>query len=179
MKVTHLAIPEVMIVEPQVMGDSRGFFLESFNVRSYRDAIRPDLDFVQDNHSRSAKNVLRGLHYQISPMAQGKLVRVGIGAVYDVAVDIRRGSPTFGQWVGETLSADNKKQMWVPEGFAHGFLTLSDSADVLYKVTQYYAPELERSIAWNDPAIGITWPLDGQLPILSQRDQNGRALSEA
>lgn len=179
MKVTHLAIPEVMIIEPQVMGDSRGFFLESFNVRSYRDAIRPDLDFVQDNHSRSAKNVLRGLHYQISPMAQGKLVRVGIGAVYDVAVDIRRGSPTFGQWVGETLSADNKKQMWVPEGFAHGFLTLSDSADVLYKVTQYYAPELERSIAWNDPAIGITWPLDGQLPILSQRDQNGRALSEA
>ncbi|MFZ5734956.1 MAG: dTDP-4-dehydrorhamnose 3,5-epimerase [Pseudomonadota bacterium] len=179
MKVTHLAIPEVMIIEPQVMGDSRGFFLESFNVRSYRDAIRPDLDFVQDNHSRSAKNVLRGLHYQISPMAQGKLVRVSIGAVYDVAVDIRRGSPTFGQWVGETLSADNKKQMWVPEGFAHGFLTLSDSADVLYKVTQYYAPELERSIAWNDPAIGIKWPLDGQLPILSQRDQNGRALSEA
>ena len=178
MKVTPFAIADVLLIEPKVLGDDRGFFLESYNVRDYQAAIRPDLHFVQDNHSRSTKNVLRGLHYQLQPKAQGKLIRVGLGEIFDVAVDIRTGSPTFGQWVGETLSAENKKQMWIPEGFAHGFLTLSDAAEVLYKTTQYYAPEIERCIAWNDASIGIKWPLRLS-PILSARDVQGMPLEKA
>ena len=177
MKVTATAIPEVLLLEPKVFGDARGFFLESFNQRVFREATGIDADFVQDNHSRSAQGVLRGLHYQIR-QAQGKLVRVVRGAVFDVAVDVRRSSPTFGQWVGEVLSEENNRQLWIPPGFAHGFLVLSDSADFLYKATDYYAPEHERCIAWNDPAIGIEWPLGGE-PVLSAKDRAGVALSEA
>ena len=177
MKVIPTAIPEVLILEPRVFGDSRGFFFESFNQRNFRAATGTDLTFVQDNHSRSAKGVLRGLHYQVQ-QPQGKLVRVLRGAVFDVAVDLRRSSPTFGQWVGVELSEDKHRQLWVPPGFAHGFLVTSDSADVLYKTTDYYAPELERCIAWNDPAIGIPWPLDAQ-PQLSAKDKAGVALKGA
>lgn len=177
MKATPLAIPDVILLEPKVFGDDRGCFFESFNQAKFEAAIGRQVTFVQDNHSRSFKNVLRGLHYQIQ-QPQGKLVRVVQGEVFDVAVDIRKSSPTFGQWVGEILSAANKRQMWVPEGFAHGFVVLSDTADCLYKTTGYYASEHECSIAWNDPTIGIQWPLDGK-PVLSVKDQQSKSLAEA
>jgi dTDP-4-dehydrorhamnose 3,5-epimerase len=172
---TPLSIPDVMLIEPEVFGDTRGFFFESFNRRMFEEAIGRDLDFVQDNHSRSARNVLRGLHFQVQ-QPQGKLVRVAIGSIFDVAVDIRRDSPTFRRWVGVELSAENQRQLWVPEGFAHGFLVTSDSADVLYKATDYYAPEHERSIRWDDPTLGIEWPLDGT-PRLSEKDRDARLLT--
>jgi dTDP-4-dehydrorhamnose 3,5-epimerase len=177
MKATPLTIPDVVLLEPRVFGDDRGFFFESFNQRQFNEAIGQTVAFMQDNHSRSIKNVLRGLHYQIQ-QPQGKLVRVVMGEVFDVAVDIRKSSPTFGQWVGEILSAENKKQLWVPEGFAHGFVVLSDHAEFLYKTTDYWAPEFERSIAWNDPAIGIQWPIQGE-PTLSAKDQQAKSLAEA
>lgn len=177
MQVTSTDLPEVLIIEPKVFGDARGFFLESFNAKAFAEATGVDLPFVQDNHSRSAQGVLRGLHYQIQ-QAQGKLVRVVRGAVFDVAVDVRRSSPNFGRWVGVELSEDNHRQLWVPPGFAHGFLVLSDSADFLYKTTDYYAPEHERSVLWNDPAIGIDWPLPGE-PLLSGKDQAGVLLKDA
>jgi dTDP-4-dehydrorhamnose 3,5-epimerase len=176
MKATPLAIPDVVLIEPKVFGDDRGFFFESFNQEKFEAAIGRQVAFVQDNHSRSVKNVLRGLHYQVQ-QPQGKLVRVVQGEVFDVAVDIRKSSPTFGRWVGEILSAENKRQMWVPEGFAHGFIVLSDTAEFLYKTTDYYAPEHERSIAWNDPAIAIQWPIGG--PVLSAKDQQGKSLADA
>jgi len=179
MKLVATAIADVFLVEPTVFGDARGFFFESFNERRFREAIGAgdELRFVQDNHSKSAKNVLRGLHYQIR-QPQGKLVRVVAGEVFDVAVDIRRSSPTFGKSVGAILSAENKRQMWVPAGFAHGFVVTSDSAEFLYKTTDYWAQEYERSIAWNDPAIGIEWPVSGE-PVLSDKDRNARLLAEA
>jgi dTDP-4-dehydrorhamnose 3,5-epimerase len=177
MNIIRTDIPEVLIVEPKVFGDDRGFFFESFNARTFADATGLNPIFVQDNHSRSRKNVLRGLHYQIK-QPQGKLVRVAVGEVFDVAVDLRKSSPTFGQWTGALLSAENKRMMWVPEGFAHGFLVVSDSADFLYKTTDYYAPEHERCIAWNDPAIGIQWPLAGA-PILAAKDLAGKQLQNA
>lgn len=177
MKITPTAIPEVLLIEPKVFGDARGFFFESFNLRVFQQATGLAPSFVQDNHSRSAKNVLRGLHYQIK-QPQGKLVRVVAGAVFDVAVDIRRGSPTFGQWVGDILSAENRKQLWIPPGFAHGFLVLSDSAECLYKTTDYWAPEHERCIRWDDPQLAIEWPLQGQ-PALSAKDAAGVRLVEA
>lgn len=177
MKVTPTAIPEVLILEPKVFGDSRGFFLESFNQKVFDEKIGVHHAFVQDNHSRSSRGVLRGLHYQVQ-QAQGKLVRVVSGAVFDVAVDIRRSSPTFGRWVGIELNADGARQLWIPPGFAHGFLVLSDSADFLYKTTDYYAPQHERCIAWDDPDIGIEWPA-GIVPQLSAKDQAGRSLREA
>lgn len=168
MQVILTSIPDVMILEPKVFGDDRGYFYESFNARAFKQATGLDRDFVQDNHSRSARNVLRGLHYQIQ-QPQGKLVRVIEGEVFDVAVDIRRSSQTFGRWVGVHLSADNKKQLWVPEGFAHGFVVLSDTAQFLYKTTDYYAPEHERSLLWNDRTIGIDWPFEGE-PKLAAKD---------
>lgn len=174
---TPTAIPDLLIIEPKVFGDDRGFFFESFNQAKFEAAVGRQVAFVQDNHSRSAKNVLRGLHYQIQ-QPQGKLVRVVQGEVFDVAVDLRKSSPTFGQWVGVILSAENKRQMWVPEGFAHGFIVLSDTAEFLYKTTDYYAPEHERSIAWNDPAIAIQWPSDVE-PVLSAKDQQGKSLADA
>lgn len=177
MKVIPTAIPDVLILEPKVFGDSRGFFFESFNQAAFNQATGLNPKFVQDNHSRSAKGVLRGLHYQIQ-QPQGKLVRVVRGAVFDVAVDIRTSSPTFGKWVGVELSEENQRQLWVPPGFAHGFLVLSEFADVLYKTTDYYAPEYERSIAWNDPAMGIAWPLDAE-PQLSGKDKMGMLLAQA
>ena len=177
MKVTPTAIAEVLVIEPQVFGDDRGFFFESFNARAFNRAIGHDVCFVQDNHSRSSRNVLRGLHYQIK-QPQGKLVRVVSGEVFDVAVDIRRNSPTFGQWVGEYLSAANKKHLWLPTGFAHGFVVLSDYAEFLYKTTDYYAPEYERCIAWNDPLLDIRWPMNGQ-PLLSAKDKQGQPFIEA
>ena len=177
MKILPTAIPEVLIIEPKVFGDARGFFFESFNQKAFKVATGLDVNFVQDNHSRSAKGVLRGLHYQIE-QAQGKLVRVVRGAVFDVAVDLRRSSATFGQWVGAELTEENSRQMWVPPGFAHGFLTLSDSADFLYKTTDYYAPQFERCVAWDDPAIGIRWPV-GMEPKLSGKDQAGLHLGVA
>lgn len=166
--VTPTAIPEVLVLEPKVFGDARGFFFESFNQRDFEQATGVKATFVQDNHSKSAKGVLRGLHYQLQH-PQGKLVRVVQGEVFDVAVDLRRSSPTFGKWVGEVLSADNKKQLWVPPGFAHGFLVLSETAEFLYKTTDYWYPEHERSLLWNDSQVGITWPLDGQ-PLLAAKD---------
>ena len=177
MNVIQTAIPDVLIIEPKVFGDARGFFYESFNGRAFDEAVGRHVEFVQDNHSRSSKGVLRGLHYQIQ-QPQGKLVRVVRGAVFDVAVDIRKGSSTFGKWVGVELSEDNHRQLWVPPGFAHGFLVTSDSADFLYKTTDYYAPEYERCIAWNDPAIGIDWPIDQQ-PSLAAKDQIGKLLINA
>ncbi len=177
MQATRLAIPDVVLIEPKVFGDDRGFFFESFNQARFEEAIGRPANFVQDNHSRSAKHVLRGLHYQIQ-QPQGKLVRVVQGMVFDVAVDLRKSSPTFGQWVGEVLSADNKRQLWVPEGFAHGFVVLSDTAEFLYKTTDYYAPAYERSIAWSDPVIGIQWPA-GVAPILSAKDAQGQAFTQA
>ena len=178
MQVTPTAIPEVLLIEPQVFGDSRGFFYESFNEKRWRERTGLDRTFVQDNHSRSQQGVLRGLHYQIR-QPQGKLVRVVRGAVIDVAVDIRKSSPTFGQWVAEELNEDNHRQLWVPPGLAHGFLVLSDTADFLYKTTDYYAPEHERCIAWNDPALAIVWPDMGMAPCLSDKDQRGLGLAEA
>lgn len=177
MNVISTAISDVMIIEPKVFGDDRGFFFESFNSRQFAELIGRNVDFVQDNHSRSAKNVLRGLHYQIQ-QPQGKLVRVVQGIVFDVAVDIRRSSPTFGQHIGVELSAENKRMFWVPEGFAHGFVVLSDTAEFLYKTTHYWAPEFERSIAWNDPALGIQWPIQGE-PTLSAKDQQALSLEKA
>lgn len=177
MQVTATDLPEVMVIEPKVFGDARGFFLESFNAKAFAEATGVNLPFVQDNHSRSAQGVLRGLHYQIK-QAQGKLVRVVRGAVFDVAVDVRRSSPNFGHWVGVELTEDNNRQLWVPPGFAHGFLVLSASADFLYKTTDYYAPEHERSVLWNDPAIGIDWPLLGE-PLLSGKDKVGALLKDA
>lgn len=177
MKATPLAISDVVLFEPKVFGDERGFFFESFNHRLFEEAIGRSVAFVQDNHSRSVKGVLRGLHYQLQ-QPQGKLVRVTEGEVFDVAVDIRKNSVTFGQWVGAHLSAENKHQLWVPEGFAHGFVVLSDSAEFLYKTTDYYAPEHERCIIWNDPQIAIQWPFDEQ-PALSIKDRQGKPLSDA
>jgi len=177
MQVTPQAIPDVLLIEPKVFGDARGFFFESFNQRAFNEATGTNHQFVQDNHSRSAKGVLRGLHYQIR-QPQGKLVRVVSGAVFDVAVDIRKSSPTFGRWVGVELSADNHRQLWVPPGFAHGFVVLSDSANFLYKTTDYYAPENERCIAWNDPALGIDWRFD-DVPSLSVKDAQGLWLAAA
>ncbi|MCZ8064983.1 MAG: dTDP-4-dehydrorhamnose 3,5-epimerase [Microcystis sp. LE17-20D] len=172
MKVIPTEIPDVLIIEPQVYGDDRGFFLESFNQKDFREKTGVNTTFVQDNHSMSLKNVLRGLHYQI-PNPQGKLVRVVSGSVFDVAVDARKSSPTFGQWVGCVLSAENKRIFWVPEGFAHGFLVLSDRAEFLYKTTNYYYPQYEKTILWNDADLGIDWPLDTP-PILSPKDQAGQ-----
>lgn len=174
MQVTPTAIPDALILEPKVFGDARGFFLESFNQRAFNEATGLNEVFVQDNHSRSAQGVLRGLHFQVQ-QPQGKLVRVVRGAVFDVAVDIRPGSPTRGQWVGVELSEDNHRQLWVPAGLAHGFLVVSESADFLYKTTDYYAPQHERCIAWNDPDIGIAWPDIGVAPKLSAKDQAGEA----
>lgn len=177
MKATPTAIPEVVLIEPQVFGDARGFFFESWNRRAFEAIVGAGVDFVQDNHSRSARNVLRGLHYQVR-QPQGKLVRVTSGEVFDVAVDLRRSSPTFGRWVGERLSASNHRMLWVPPGFAHGFLVLSDWADFLYKTTDYWAPEHERTLLWNDPALGIAWPLSGE-PVLKPKDAAGAPLAEA
>jgi dTDP-4-dehydrorhamnose 3,5-epimerase len=177
MKALATEIPDVFLIEPQVFGDSRGFFFESFNQQSFAEKTGVKLDFVQDNHSRSSKNVLRGLHYQIEQV-QGKLVRVVLGEIFDVAVDIRKNSPTFGQWVGYLLSAENKRQLWVPAGFAHGFLVVSEVAEVLYKTTDYYAPKHERCILWNDPDLAIAWPLDSE-PILSAKDQAGKPFKNA
>ena len=171
MKVTRLAIPDVVLIEPKVFGDDRGFFFESFNQAKFESAIGTKANFVQDNHSRSAKNVLRGLHYQIQ-QPQAKLVRVVAGEVFDVVVDIRKSSPTFGRWVGEILSADNKKQLWIPQGFAHGFVVLSDTAEFLYKTTDYWAPEYERCIIWDDSNLAIDWPISGT-PVISGKDVQG------
>jgi len=177
MKATPLAIPDIVLIEPKVFGDERGFFFESFNQAQFEQAIGKSVQFVQDNHSRSARNVLRGLHYQIQ-QPQGKLVRVVQGEVFDVAVDIRKSSKTFGQWVGEILSAENKRQLWVPEGFAHGFVVLSETAEFLYKTTKYYAPAHERCILWNDATLAIQWPAGSQ-PILSAKDAQGKPFIEA
>jgi dTDP-4-dehydrorhamnose 3,5-epimerase len=176
-KATPTAIPDVIVLEPRVFGDERGFFFESFNAHAFTEATGLKRDFVQDNHSRSQRGVLRGLHYQLQS-AQGKLVRVVQGEVFDVAVDIRRSSPTFGRWIGVHLSAENKRQLWIPEGFAHGFLVLSESAECLYKTTDYYAPEHERCIRWNDPDLAIDWPLK-DAPQLSAKDQAGSAFKDA
>jgi len=174
--VVPTAIPGVLILEPKVFGDSRGFFLESFNQDTFRKATGLEVNFVQDNHSRSGKGVLRGLHYQLPPHAQGKLVRVVSGSVFDVAVDIRRDSPTYGRWVGVSLTAENHRQLWIPPGLAHGFLVTSESADFLYKTTEYYKPSLERVLAWNDPDLAIAWPTD-VTPICSVRDAAGMSLA--
>jgi dTDP-4-dehydrorhamnose 3,5-epimerase len=177
MKVTRTSIPEVLVIEPRVFGDARGFFFESFNQKAFNDATGLNETFVQDNHSRSAKGVLRGLHYQVQ-QPQGKLVRAARGAVFDVAVDIRKSSPTFGSWVGIELTEENHKQLWVPAGFAHGFVVLSDSADFLYKTTDYYAPAFERCISWDDTSIGVEWPISGA-PQLAAKDAAGKNLKEA
>ncbi|AFK67959.1 MULTISPECIES: dTDP-4-dehydrorhamnose 3,5-epimerase [Pseudomonas] len=178
MQAIPLDIPEVVLFTPKVFGDERGFFYESFNARVFNEVTGLQPDFVQDNHSRSVKGVLRGLHYQLAPHAQGKLVRVVQGEVFDVAVDIRRSSPTFGKWVGAVLSAENKNQLWIPPGFAHGFVTLSETAEFLYKTTDFYSPKCERCIAWDDPAVCIEWPIDFT-PSLSGKDQLGVALADA
>lgn len=177
MKATRLAIPDVLLIEPKVFGDERGFFFESFNQKLFDEAVGSPVTFVQDNHSRSARNVLRGLHYQIQH-PQGKLVRVVAGEVFDVAVDLRKSSPTFGQWVGEILSAENKRQLWVPPGFAHGFFVASETAEFLYKTTDYWFPEYERCILWNDPSLAIRWPSNTS-PTLSAKDQQGLWLDAA
>lgn len=176
MQITPTKIPDVLLIEPKVFGDERGFFLESYNQKAFREATGLDLVFVQDNHSKSVRNVLRGLHYQVE-QAQGKLVRAVQGEVYDVAVDLRKGAKTFGQWVGEILSAENKKQLWIPPGFAHGFVVLSETAEFLYKTTDYYAPQHERCIAWNDPDLAIDWPIQGE-PALSAKDAAGMAFRQ-
>jgi dTDP-4-dehydrorhamnose 3,5-epimerase len=178
MKVTPTSIPDVLVIEPKVFGDERGFFYESFNHKAFNEATGLDISFVQDNHSRSAKGVLRGLHYQVQ-QPKGKLVRVVRGAVFDVAVDIRKNSPTFGQWVGEELTEHNHKQLWVPPCFAHGFLVLSDSADFLYKTTDYYSPVHERCVLWCDSTIGIRWPQTSLMPLLSDKDKGGVRLAQA
>ncbi len=178
MQVRPTAIPDVVVVEPKVFGDARGFFFESFNRKALEAALGRSIEFVQDNHSRSARGVLRGLHYQL-PNPQGKLVRVIRGEVFDVAVDLRRPSPTVGRWVGETLSAENKRQVWIPEGFAHGFLVLSAEAEFLYKATDYWHPEHERCIRWDDPELAIRWPLEGAPPAVSAKDAKGASFREA
>lgn len=178
MNVISTEIPEVLIIEPKIFGDDRGFFLESFNHKAFGEKTGVTADFVQDNHSKSSKNVLRGLHYQLQ-QPQGKLLRVVSGEIFDVAVDIRKSSATFGKWVGCMLSAENKQQLWVPAGFAHGFLVVSETAEVLYKTTDYYAPSHERCILWNDPDLTIDWPLDGAKPILSAKDKAGQTLKRA
>jgi len=177
MKAIPTAIPDVLVIEPAVFGDARGFFFESWNERAFDALVGGAVRFVQDNHSMSARNVLRGLHYQVR-QAQGKLVRVVAGEVYDVAVDLRRSSPTFGRWVGERLSAEKHRMMWVPPGFAHGFVVLSESAEFLYKTTDYYAPEHERTLLWNDPALAIDWPIEGS-PVLKPKDASGTPLAQA
>ncbi|MBY7189962.1 dTDP-4-dehydrorhamnose 3,5-epimerase [Escherichia ruysiae] len=169
MNVIETEIPDVLIFEPKVFGDERGFFFESFNQKVFEEAVGRKVEFVQDNHSKSSKGVLRGLHYQLEPYAQGKLVRCVVGEVFDVAVDIRKSSPTFGKWVGVNLSAENKRQLWIPEGFAHGFLVLSETAEFVYKTTNYYHPESDRGIIWDDPELQINWPVDGELN-LSTKD---------
>lgn len=176
MNVIKTEIPDVLIFEPIVFGDERGFFFESFNQKVFEEAVRRKVEFVQDNHSKSNKGVLRGLHYQLEPYAQGKLVRCVVGEVFDVAVDIRKSSPTFGQWVGVNLSAENKRQLWIPEGFAHGFITLSNIAEFIYKTTQFYNPSFERVIAWDDPVLNINWNIK-QLPIVSKKDMKGLPFS--
>jgi dTDP-4-dehydrorhamnose 3,5-epimerase len=177
MQIHKTELPEVLIIDPKVFGDDRGFFFESFNQRRFAELTGVNADFVQDNHSKSARNVLRGLHYQIR-QPQGKLVRVIAGEVFDITLDIRKSSPTFGEWAGVVLSAENKRQLWIPPGFAHAFVVTSDSAEFVYKTTDYWAPEHERSILWNDPAIGIKWP-DGITPILSDKDRAGKLLADA
>jgi dTDP-4-dehydrorhamnose 3,5-epimerase len=177
MNATRLEIPEVIVFEPKVFGDDRGFFFESFNQKVFEEVVGRPVQFLQDNHSRSVKGVLRGLHYQIK-QPQGKLVRVTHGEVFDVAVDLRKGSSSFGKWVGVHLSAENKKQLWIPEGFAHGFIVLSESAEFLYKTTDYWAPEHERSLAWNDPTVAIQWPFEGE-PALSAKDQKAVLFEDA
>ena len=179
MKVTPTDLPEVLVIEPAVHGDARGFFMESFNQRAFDAAVGSHVEFVQDNHSRSARGVLRGLHYQLPPHAQGKLVRVTRGAVFDVAVDMRRDSPRFGRWIGVELSADNHRQLWIPPGFAHGFLVISDVADFLYKTTDYYAPECEGAVRWDDAALAIAWPDAGAAPLVSAKDAAAPPLREA
>jgi dTDP-4-dehydrorhamnose 3,5-epimerase len=180
MKVIGTKLPEVQILEPKVFGDERGFFLESYNRKHFRALTGIDANFVQDNHSRSSRGVLRGLHFQLPPHAQGKLVRVTSGRVFDVAVDVRRHSPRFGQWVGVELSAENHRQLWIPPGFAHGFLVLSVSADFLYKTSTYYAPQHERAVRWNDPQIGIEWPIDTDVsPLVSPKDATAPDLRDA
>lgn len=178
MKVIPTALPEVLILEPKVFGDERGFFMESWNARTFAEATGLDVTFVQDNHSRSAKNVLRGIHYQVVK-PQGKLVRVVSGAVFDVAVDLRRSSPSFGRWVGIELSAENKRQLWVPPGFGHAFLVLSDYADFLYKTTEYWIAQHDRSLRWNDPTLAVQWPLAGALPQLAAKDAAAPLLTDA
>ena len=178
MKAVSTPIPDVLLIEPAVFGDARGFFYESWNRRRFSELVGRDVDFVQDNHSKSARGVLRGLHYQLR-QAQGKLVRVVAGEVYDVVVDLRRSSPTFGRSFGLSLSAENRRMLWVPEGFAHGFLVVSETAEFLYKTTDYYAPEHERSLLWNDPALGIEWPLGGREPVLKPKDAAGTPLAQA
>jgi dTDP-4-dehydrorhamnose 3,5-epimerase len=178
LSVAPTPIAEVLVLEPEVRGDERGFFVETWNARTFASAAGLERSFVQDNHSRSARMVLRGIHYQIE-QAQGKLLRVVSGRVFDVAVDLRRSSPTFGRWVGVELTATNHRQLWVPEGFGHGFVVLSESADLLYKTTDYYAPEHERTLAWDDPDVGIDWPLEGGQPILSAKDRAGHLLASA
>lgn len=178
MQITPTKIPDVLIIEPRVFQDERGFFLESFSQRAFDKAVGVHYDFVQDNHSSSGANILRGLHYQIKH-AQGKLVRAVVGSIYDVAVDLRQGSPTFGKSVGKILSAENKKQLWIPPGFAHGFYVLSERADVLYKATDFYSPEDERCLIWNDPELKIGWPTAGQTPVLSSKDAVADSLAEA
>lgn len=177
MKITQTKIPDVLLIEPRIFGDDRGFFFESFNQKAFEEATGVKQPFVQDNHSKSARGVLRGLHYQLAPHAQGKLVRVVQGEVFDVAVDIRRDSKTFGQWVGVHLSAENKQQLWIPPGLAHGFVVLSETAEFLYKTTDYYAPQAERSLRWNDPALAIDWPFEGE-PLLAEKDRNGHLFNE-
>jgi len=179
MKITQTNLPEVLIVEPRLFGDARGFFTESWNEQVFNQAVGQEVRFVQDNHSRSARGVLRGLHYQMAPHTQGKLVRVVKGAVFDVAVDMRRSSPNFGRWAGVELSEDNHRQLWVPPGFAHGFLVLSESADFLYKTTDFYAPQSEACVRWDDPAIGIQWPDAGVVPRLAEKDAKAPLLAEA
>jgi dTDP-4-dehydrorhamnose 3,5-epimerase len=179
MNIIKTALEGVLILEPKVFGDERGFFMESFNQRAFDEAVGRHVAFVQDNHSRSARGVLRGLHFQLPPHAQGKLVRVTQGSVFDVAVDVRRSSPTFGRWVGVELSGTNHRQFWIPAGFAHGFLVTSDSADFLYKTTDYYAPQAEGAVRWDDPAVGVQWPLDGLQPLLSPKDAQAPLLAQA
>lgn len=176
MQIVKLGIPDVILFEPKIFGDERGFFFESFSQKKFDEAVGRKVDFVQDNHSKSSKGVLRGLHYQLAPHAQGKLVRCIVGEVFDVAVDIRKGSATFGKWVGVNLSAENKKQLWIPEGFAHGFMVLSSTAEFVYKTTKYYHPESEGSIRWDDPTINIQWPF--HTPVLSEKDNNAPFLED-
>ena len=177
MRTIATAIPAVLLLEPKIFGDARGFFLESYNRRAFREATGVDTEFVRDDHSRSGRNVLRGLHYQVR-QPQGKLVRVIAGEIYDVAVDLRRGSPTFGRWEGMRLDAESKRMLWIPAGFAHGFLVTSESAEVLYKTTDYYAPEHERTLLWSDPALAISWPLAGE-PVVADKDRRGVPLARA